>query len=286
MCILSRRAIWLGCAWLCLTLPATAAHWTRLLLDTNLSSARIDLDALGKTDRDTSKLSGFVEVQLDSLGRPTQLSFGDFAMQTLKVLNYELDFGFLGGGTAKVPSLEIFRVEKPEVSTAIPLGAAGDFVIPQLRYQTHGDGSYRVTGLPCSLLEGSGRLCEDTVDFDSGPPGNITDLSGTLTVVGGLVRLEAAYAFARPLDPQSPDFATVTGFVELVAKGVILGIRSSNDGVVLRWAKTSPVPSLWMSQTIAPSATWAAVNAPVTPVGNFFEVSLPLTDQPRYFRLQ
>lgn len=286
MCILSRRGILLGCALLCLDLPATAAHWTRFLLDTNLSSARIDLDALGETDRDSSKVSGFVDIELDSFARPTQLSFGDFAMQTLEVLNYRLDFGFVGDGTARVPSLEIFRVEQPEVPTPVPLGATGGFVIPLLRYRTHGDGRYRVTGLPCSLLQAGGRLCEDTVDFDSGPTGSIPDLSGTLTVAGGLLRLEAAYAFSRPLDPQSPDFATVTGFVELTAQAVMLGIRRSDDGVVLRWVRTSPATTVWMSQTLAPNAVWTTVNLPVTTVGNFFEVSLPSLDQQRYFRLQ
>lgn len=290
----SRR---LGLSLLCLVLgypSLSQAAPVHLVVDTNLSTIRVSIDAFGKRDTQETKISGVVEAELDPLPVPSQIAIGDFSMRTVQRMNFSLDFSFLGNATAKVNDLQLTRIETPVPPAFVPLSGTGVFAVDNVRYQTFGDGSYALTGLPCSAAQSSGRECQDAVDFDSGPPGTISQMSGKAEVKDGKVRLQIEYFFSQPLDPQTPDFATVSGPVTLVAMGDLppaevrleIQAQSTGQGILIRWPASAKGMNLVATADLDAPITWRLVDAAPVTNGEFLEVVVPGAAPERYFRLQ
>jgi hypothetical protein len=279
--------------WLALATLTSAAP-LQLTLDTNLSTIRVSIDAFGQRDTQQTKLAGEIQVEVAPASAPTQIAVGDFSMRTVEGMNFSINFGLLGKATAKVNDLELTRIETPVPLQYVPLSATGGFAVENLRYRTFGDGSYALSGLPCSLAQGSGRECNDSVDFDSGPPGTIGQMTGKLVVNEGKLRLEIEYFFSQPLDPQTPDFATVSGPVTIVATGELppaemrlqIQAQSTGQGILLRWPSSAKGLNLVATSDLAAPIDWRPVDATPVTNGEFLEVMLPGAAPERYFRLQ
>lgn len=286
-----RTLVWLLLAW---PVQLIQAAPLTLLLDTNLSSIKVSIDAFGQRDTQQSKIGGEIHADLAAAPTPSQISIGEFTVRALQVMNFKISFGLVGSATAKVNDLQLTRVELPVPATFVPVAASGAFTVENLRYQTFGDGSYTLIGLPCSLAQASGRDCQDSVDFDSGPPGTISQMTGKVVVQGSEVRLDLEYFFSQPLDPQNPELATVSGPVTIVAKGQLPPVEVrleierdvTGKGIALRWPASAVGLNLVAAGTLPPLTRWQPVDATPVLKGEFLEVRLPGTANDRYFRLQ
>jgi hypothetical protein len=269
--------------------PGVASAALPVALNVNPALSRVDLTltALGKSDTQASPLSGSLAMAVAA----GEASLGDFHIATTKPMNFTLNFGFTGNGTAKVPLLELNRHDQPPLPVFVPIAANGAVTFTNLTYTTHGSGSYSVSGLVCSLVQGQGRPCSDDVDFDSGPPQVIDRMEGTLTFQAGAARLEATYVFSAPLDPSNPDLAVVTGVATLVATGplplrVDITAGSEAGTATLRWSKLAGPLQLAYKNVLGDGTAWTPVGAVPATDGEDYVVTVQASGPARFFRLQ
>lgn len=276
-----------------LLIPSMASAVTVTFpIDTNTSIVKLSLDVLGQNDRQNGRLTGTLTVDLDRLPSPSAVSVGDFSIDLAAPIDFAINFGFSGKGTAHVEALNLGRVDAPATPAFAPL-VNGIFTATNVSYATSGDGNYKTTGLVCTLVQQSGRPCADTVDFDNTPPAVIDTIDGALTSDGSQMRLQIHYIFVQPLDPANPDFATVTGDATVVALGSLLAIdqvtltaNPTDTGIRIRWSKGPVDLQLFATTDLSAAGSWVAVaEAPVLKSG-FYEVNLPGAAKHRFFRLR
>lgn len=267
------------------TLSAAVIPFT-VTLDTNASTAQVTLDALGKSDTQTSRLGGTVQIVTDDYTQPTQAGLQDFHLSALQPLNFNLNFSFLGKATASIPHFEVIEVNPPSTPTLLPL-VGGHFIPTEIPYQPLGNGSYVVSGSVCGVLSGQGVACSDSLDFSHSPPGSLSELDMELTVHGGLLQpaqLQIKFSgfFSLPLDPTNPSLGTVSAFVDAVGyaptppESVALEAQITPAGrLLLRWPRTLSAAALWSSPSVTNPA-WSPVATLPALKGNVIEVELPL----------
>lgn len=279
---------WLGLAVMSLSTLSAAVIPFTVTLDTNASTAQVTLDALGKSDTQTSRLGGTVQIVTDDATQPTQAGLKDFHLSALQPLNFNLSFGFLGGATAKIPKFEVVEAAPPSPPSLLPL-VGGHFIPTDIPYQPLGNGSYVVSGAVCGVLSGQQVPvpCADTLDFSHSPPGSLSELDMELTVHGGLLQpaqLQIKFSgfFSLPLDPTNPSLGTVSAFVDAVGyaptppESVALEAQITPAGrLLLRWPRTLSAAALWSSPSVTNPA-WSPVATLPALKGNVMEVELPL----------
>lgn len=252
-------------------------------LDTNASTAQVTLDALGKSDTQTSRLGGVVQIVTDDAIQPTQAGLKDFHLSALQPLNFKLNFGFLVSATAKIPKFEVIEVNPPATPALLPV-VGGHFIPKDIPYQPLGNGSYAVSGAVCGVLSGQGVLCADSLDFSHSPPGSLSELDLELSVLVGKLQIKFSGFFSLPLDPTNPSLGTVSAFVDAVGyapivlppESVSLEARITPAGrLLIRWPKTQSAAALWSSPSVV-NPVWAPVVVLPTANGNVMEVELPL----------
>ncbi|HAM71716.1 MAG TPA: hypothetical protein DCM86_08750, partial [Verrucomicrobiales bacterium] len=253
--------------WLLLGLtPGAHAAPLQLTLDPVASQLLLSIDAFGKTDTQSSKLGGSISLDLDPQGAPTRVALTGFSMGTLTPMNFAMNFGtFVGAATAKVPLLELHDHGLPATPAYVPLSADA-FTFTNVGYTNHGSGSYKVTGVICTQLQLAGRTCADAVDFDSGPPGVIDSMPGTVKLQNGVVRLDVTYFFTQPLDPTTPELATVSGVATVVATAPLpvtvaleVALLPGTQTLRLRWPKSATGATLVQRSGLATADSWQPV---------------------------
>ena len=186
------------------------------------------------------------------------------------------------------------KFEAPEPPQFVPLTGAGTFSVENVRYRTLGEASYVISGLACAIAQGAGRQCKAALSFDGAPPGTLSEMTGTLELQAGKVKLAIDYFFSQPLDPENPEFATVSGPVTLVAKGVLpvsevrlqIELNRTGSGVLIRWPAAAKSLTLAATTNLQPPLSWQPVAVAPVVNGEFLEVRLPANAAQRYFQLQ
>ena len=263
-------------------------------LDTNLSVAHISIDVLGKNDSQDAQLAGSFVVDIDSLPTPTSAGIGDFRMQTLGTVSFNINLGFLGAATAKSPKFVVKAHLPPLLPILKPL-AAGDFTSTNVIYDTEGSATYKVTGPTCVALTGQGIKCTDTVDFSKAPPAAIEELNGHLDIANNKMRVEITGFFSLLLDPTNPLFGVLSGTFDAVGvvdlppvelKVKLEASKSSPGHIKLRWPKAAAAGVLYQTDVVAPTATWTKTLGTPQTAGEFVELEVPTPPKGRFFSLR
>lgn len=279
---------WVGLATIAANRCAGAITLT-LPVVTNLSQAVVTLDALGRSDADTTSLAGSVILRLDQAPGASTLVVEDFRMSALQPLDFDLNLGLAGRATARVP---VLRVER-NGSGGVPLpveGTNGSFVLHGTSYRTFGSASYSVSGLACSLVIKPMDLpCADTLKLEDAPPGTLDELGVKLTYTGGKVRAVITFFFVQPLDAESPDLGTVSGTVTAVAEGpypiLLEAVARPGGRVLLRWPRDTGLQLVGTASLQSP-VVWKPVGGLPITNGDFLELEFKPAAPKAFLRLQ
>lgn len=268
-------------------IPGAAFAGTTFLIQSNESSIVLSLDALGKSDTQSGPLAGSLSLNLDKTVVPPLGTLEDFSVSTVGVIHFKIDLGAFGGGKADLKKLEIVEFHPIETPDPVSPLLNGSLSFSNLSYTTFGDATYAVTGLACALVQSSGRPCNDSVDFDNGPPETIDVMQCQLSSVPGRQKLEVHYFFARPLDSTSPDLGTVSGTASVVAYSPpALEMSWVADKLQIRWPKAASTFQLYSTTRLSEDAAWTLVTPGPTESGDWKQVLVAPSEPAQFFQLR
>ncbi len=188
-----------------------------LSVDPNTSRIDVEICVQDECDSDTSPLSGFMEIDLDCLADPSEISLRDFDVQADETLNFHLDYRLLGDIFITAEGLALYHAE-PGEQPFVPI-EGGEFTFLDVPYLKRGTVEHEARGVICAILRGLGVPCEGRRDLAEDPPTTADTLSGTIEIVEGVVRVGARMVFDEPFDPENPDLGRIKGIVVLNAAG-------------------------------------------------------------------
>lgn len=178
-------------------------------LDLQTSTIDVEICVQGECDADSSPIGGFMEIALDCLGDPSMISLQDFDMQADQDLNFHLDYGFGGDIFATAVGLALFHAAPGPDNPAVPV-VNDEFTFVDVPYLKRGDVNYDAQGIICVLLQGLGLPCSDAVDLSQDSPAIADAWPGTIMIINGTVELSGMIDIEAPLDPENPDFGTIS----------------------------------------------------------------------------
>ncbi len=209
---------------ICASALTAAANATPVLLevDSALSSVEVGIVIGGGvlSDADTSSLSGFLRIDLDSVSAPGQTGLHAFRLVVDDDLHLQDSAFLVGGFTATISDAVFYFVPPPPQPASI--GPGGEVAFADVTSAAEGTAAYTVTGAACTLL--GGQPCTDTIDLADSDPTQIESFEGVLTIEGGVVTFTATFSMAMPLDPDNPSNGTLSVDSVVVARGIACAV--------------------------------------------------------------
>ena len=206
--------IYLCLVMVALGVPAVSAGPFEVPIDEQVSQVDAELCVAGNCDSDSSAVDGWVEIELNDPAAPTELTLHDFDLWALSPINLNVTVYLFGIPVGSV-SVDAFDLQMTYAQPGIPMSPvaiSGDaFTVLGVPTALAGTIDYEATGTLCSLFP-SGVPCVDTIVLaDQGTV--VGDMSGTISVSGGVATLSANPNFMIDLIPEQPGLATleVTG---------------------------------------------------------------------------
>ncbi len=193
---------------------AAAPAAVRVPVDSERSTLDVTLCVLGVCDSDMSPIVGYLDVGLAPMADPATASLRDFDVQTARALHLYLSYGLLGKLDVLGTDLGMRHAQPGPDQPFVPI-ADGNFAFPNVPYLKRGTIQYQATGVVCSLLQGQGLPCSDTIDLAADPPAVMATVTGTIEIADGVVTLAGTMTFTQPLDPDNPSVGTITGTATL-----------------------------------------------------------------------
>jgi hypothetical protein len=171
------------------------------------SSLTFDLCVAGRCDTETSPVTGWAIIELDSVDIPTQITLYDFYFHLTNNLNWNLSWSILGALTASATNVTVLDATPGTAQGPAPI-AATQYTFTGVPSNATGTLTYHATGVPCYALQGSGKLCDDTLNLaDQGT--QTGDMTGTVTTASRTVYLVTNVDRTSPLDPNNPSLGSM-----------------------------------------------------------------------------
>ncbi len=203
---------------------AASAGATPVLLevDSALSSVEVGISIAGGVlgDTDSSSLSGFLRIELDSVSAAGQSGLHAFRLVVDDDLHLQDSVFLVGGFTATINDAVFYFVPPPPAPASI--GPAGEVAFADVNSAAEGTAAYTVTGAACTLL--GGQPCTDTIDLADSDPSQIESFQGVFTIENGIVTFTATLSMTMPLDPDNPSNGTLSVDGVVVARGVACAV--------------------------------------------------------------
>lgn len=203
---------------------AAAAHATPVLLeiDSAMSSVDVAISVGGGVlgDTDSSSISGFIRIELDSVSAPAQAGLHAFRLVVDDDLHLQDSVFLVGGFNTTITDAVFYFVPPPPQPASI--GPDGEVAFADVNSAAEGTAAYTVTGAACSLL--GGRPCIDTIDLADADPSQIESFQGEITVEQGIVTFTATLSMTMPLDPDNPSTGTLSVEGVVVARGTACAV--------------------------------------------------------------
>lgn len=233
-----------GILLLTLTFCAAAqAETFSVPIDPAQSSITATLTLQGRSDSDTSPVTGFLQLNLATVSAPAQATGLDFDLQLTEALDFFLDYGFGGTFTSTVTGMRVLYANPGTPVGPVPV-VMGAFSFVGAPANTQGLLTYNATGLVCLALTSAMLPCTDADDLSTEPTQPI-DLTGDISVgPGRLVTIETMIDRTAPIDPANPTLGSlrVVGTIRgSIVVPVILG--DANGDCVVDFADITAILS-------------------------------------------
>ncbi|MCC6283767.1 MAG: hypothetical protein IT439_00485 [Phycisphaerales bacterium] len=214
-----------------------AAQPFDLPVDSSQSSVRVELCIPAGCDDDTSPVSGFMRLSLDSVDQPGAVTLHDFEFNLTEQIDLLINAGpFVGRLTATGSNLSVFDQLGGPLGPVI-VDEDDTFGFTDVPAAASGTMAYTATSLICAALSASGLPCSDTINLaDQG--GQIVDsIGGTLTSAARTVTVVSMIDLTMPIVPDDPSVGTIhiTGtirgsvFVPFFCPADLTGASDPND---------------------------------------------------------
>ena len=186
-----------------------AAHAERFILplDPAQSNVTATLNLIGQVATDSSPVTGFVDVNLATVGDPRSVTGFDFRLALTEDLILNVSFGIFGSFNSVLDDLVILYAT-PGVGFGPTPITAGAFTFVDVPANTAGFLRYTATGLVCSQFTGAGLPCVDVDDLTTEPT-QLIQFDGTLAVNGRTVTFVGDIDRTAPVDPMNPGLGTI-----------------------------------------------------------------------------
>jgi len=176
--------------------------------DQSVSDVEVTLTVQGTSDTDTSPVTGRILIDIEDVTDPMQFVVLDLELEATEPIDHDLDFGFLGSFSQTTNDLRVADASPgvPSVSASV---SGGMYTLPALDVILSGNGNFDATGTICSLLQNEGLPCSGNVDLSDGDPVTAENITGMLSIEGGVVMFTALIDVSVPLDPTDPSLGSV-----------------------------------------------------------------------------
>ncbi len=190
-------------------LPAAARGETFTVpINPAQSSLTATLTLQGRSDADTSPVTGTLRLNLATVNSPTQVTGLDFDIQVVEPLDFFINYGFGSTFTSTVTGLRILYATPGTPIGPVPV-VMGAFSLIGAPANRQGMLTYTGTGLVCLALTNAGLPCTGAEDLSTQPAQPI-DFIGTVSVgAGRLVTVVSVFDRTTPLDPANPSLGTL-----------------------------------------------------------------------------
>jgi len=213
------------------------AGYPGLTVPIDSAKSRVDLticstlSGIQKCDTDSSTLSGYCMVDLDSRSTPTVVSIQDFDAKADSNMSWVLNYSILGKLNVSANGIRFYHAQ-PGVQPFWPLGTGGVFTAYQVPYYKQGVVTYTATSLLCTILQGMSLPCSDTMDLSAEPVAT-EDVSGTAVIQDGILTITISMPIQAYIDEANPSTGEVTGMAYLTGSVRIpIPCDFDNDGDV------------------------------------------------------
>lgn len=216
---------------LALTTGLALAAPSRLTINQAQSNVIVTLTLIGSSATDQSPVTGYYDAVFNNQSAPTTMGLTDFRAALTRNLTLNISFGFLGRFNSNANNLVILYANPPQLFGPVPI-SAGAVTLTDVPTITQGTLVYTSTGIVCTQLQSSGRLCNDTINLADQGVTNQTQ-SGTVTFSNGIATLSTTFDTTTPLDPTNPGLGSIRVRGTVVASGAIRCPSDfNNDNVV------------------------------------------------------
>ena len=198
------------------TFAAMPAHLT---IDQSRSTVTVRLTILTSSATDSSPVTGFYDLQLNSRTAPTQLGLTDFRAALTENLILNVNLGLLGRFNSNANNLVLFYANPPTLFGPTPV-TAGAFTLTDMPVLSTGTLAYNATGFVCTQMQASNLLCVDNINL-ADQPASAQTMGASLAVVSGVATITASINSTQPLDPANPALGSINITGTLVASGPI-----------------------------------------------------------------
>ena len=154
-------------------------------------SINVDVSLANDTDSDSSPLSGYLRVELDDYGNPTQITLHDLNINIDNTLNFNWSFGFFGSANATLAGGAVTWGSIDSIVGPVPV-SAGDFTLPDVPVALQGTMSVNYDILLVGMGSETLNLADQGDFFSS--------IDGSVEVAGEMVTLTSSL----PLDATTP----------------------------------------------------------------------------------
>lgn len=212
---------------------AAPAETFTVPIDQTQSSVTATLTLQGRSDSDTSPVTGSVHLNLATVYAPTQATGLDFDIRLTETLDFFISYGFGSNFTATVAGLRLYYATPGVPMGPVPV-VAGAFSFIDAPTEMEGVLNYNATGLVCIALTGAGLPCSDADDLSTEPTQYIDFNATATTGPGRLVTIISNIDQTTPLDPANPSLGSlhVVGTIRgSVVVPVILGDANGDCSV-------------------------------------------------------
>lgn len=200
---------------LTLTSAATAVPLT-FTIDPAQSSIDAELTVQGSSDSDSSGMSGTLLIDIDTPVEPMNAALLDANFAVDETLDFAISFGFLGGITAQAEMLALAYATPGTPIGPVPI-VDGELTLPKAPFDLAGNVSYNASGLICSVIQGQGFLCTDSIDLAAQPAFFADSVAFTITVIEGQLRLDASISGSAPVNSDAPELGSLAIDADIVA---------------------------------------------------------------------
>jgi hypothetical protein len=209
-------------ALLSLAVAATAhadfpAH---LVIDQSHSSVTVQLTILTSSATDSSPVTGFYDLRLNSRTAPTQVGLTNFYAALTDDLVLNVNLSILGRFNSNANDLVIYYADAPALFGPVAINAT-NFTFVDLPTRSTGTLAYTATGFVCTQMQNSGLACTDTINLADQPASPQT-VNGTLTVSNSIATVTGHIDSTQPLDPDNPALGSIHITGTIVASGPVL----------------------------------------------------------------
>jgi len=192
----------------CCVVSTASAQQIEIPFDPSASDVEVTLSVQGATDTDTSPITGRVLIDVEELTDPVQFVVLDLRIDATEPIEHDLDFGFLGSFSQTTNDLSVADAS-PGIPSVPASVSGGMYALPSLDVAILGNGEFDATGTICTLLQGQDLPCSGTADLSQGQPVAAENITGTLSVEGGVLMFTALIDVTVPLDPTDPSLGSV-----------------------------------------------------------------------------